>query len=187
MYTSTSTYTCGSLPSHIPVWHVHVHCTHVDNCREVSDEEEDTRDLKATITQREKQGTRNDSYVVYKIVTEVGFALNICLYVPSHMRPLCSGIYLFLGDACYKFILFLFHIMLLLVHIAWYVHVCTCTSMYFYLPPFYFTSLSPSISFPCLCHCPPISVRPRVVATSMTSLTMRYAGGIEILSGCKGR
>ena len=40
--------------------------------REVSGEElEDDRDLKATITHREKQGTRADSYINYRIVTEV--------------------------------------------------------------------------------------------------------------------
>lgn len=39
---------------------------------EVSSEETaDDRDLKATITHREKQGTRADSYINYRIVTEV--------------------------------------------------------------------------------------------------------------------
>ena len=40
--------------------------------REVSGEEtEDERDLKTSITHREKQGSRTDSYINYRIVTEV--------------------------------------------------------------------------------------------------------------------
>ena len=40
--------------------------------REVSvDETEDERDLKTSITHREKQGSRTDSYINYRIVTEV--------------------------------------------------------------------------------------------------------------------
>ena len=40
--------------------------------REVSvDETEDERDLKTSIAHREKQGSRTDSYINYRIVTEV--------------------------------------------------------------------------------------------------------------------
>ena len=47
-------------------------CVCVCICSEVPGEKvEDTRDLKATITHREKQGTRTDSYINYRIITEV--------------------------------------------------------------------------------------------------------------------
>ncbi|CAI7993250.1 Sorting nexin-7 [Geodia barretti] len=43
----------------------------VDARREVSvDETEDERDLKTSIAHREKQGSRTDSYINYRIVTE---------------------------------------------------------------------------------------------------------------------
>ena len=48
---------------HLSVW-----------CREVQsggDETEDDRDLKTAITHREKQGSRTDSYINYRIVSEV--------------------------------------------------------------------------------------------------------------------
>ena len=60
------------------VYTVYVHvclCT----CSETSGEEgEDTRDLKATITHREKQGTKSDSYINYRVVTEVH---NVYMYI----------------------------------------------------------------------------------------------------------
>ena len=55
----------------VGVWHIAI--VLLNGCRDVSGEEEDYRDLKATIAEREKHGTRTDSYITYKIVTEVSF------------------------------------------------------------------------------------------------------------------
>ena len=50
--------------------------------REVSgDEVKDNRDLKASITHREKQGSRADSYINYRIVTEVDTVVYTLPYV----------------------------------------------------------------------------------------------------------
>ena len=58
----------------------------VSACSEVSGEVvEDTRDLKATITHREKQGTRTDSYIKYRIVTEVCVCVHVCVCVCVHV------------------------------------------------------------------------------------------------------